>query len=133
MLGHGMQKPKKTTMEPDTTESKGWLLFLDDLREPGYVYRDLLPDSERHPKNWVVAKSSAEAKELVESKGMPSMMSLDHDLGGEDTSFVFLSWLAREYWDGVSPVPKYRVHSQNPTGSLNLKAFMDSWAKSVDL
>lgn len=107
-----------------------WCLFLDDLREPRDAYTD--PRSALGEKDrWVVAKSTDEAKGLVLALGMPSVMSLDHDLGGEDTSMRFLSWLARDYWDTVSQIPTYLVHSANPVGAKNICSFMDSWRKSV--
>lgn len=96
-----------------------WRLFLDDVRP--------MPETLTGP--WVLARSSEEAKILVRSLGMPEMMSLDHDLGNDDTVMVFLKWLANEYWDGTSPVPSYRVHSANPVGAQNIVAFLDSWER----
>jgi hypothetical protein len=112
---------------------QGWILFLDDIRNPKFVYDETLSlDSECWFTKWTVARSSEEAKRLVLEKGMPTLMSLDHDLGGPDTSIDFLSWLAREYWDGESAVPRFKVHSANPEGSKNIRAFMDSWRKSIE-
>lgn len=105
-----------------------WILFLDDIRDPGYVYDGI--EGVHAPGNWTVARSSEEAIAMVKANGMPEMMSLDHDLGETDTSFVFLHWLSREFWDGKSFVPGYRVHSANPVGAANLRAFMDSWRRS---
>jgi len=108
-----------------------WCLFLDDLREPRDAYpdpRSVLGEGSR----WVVARSTQEAKGLVLALGMPSIMSLDHDLGGDDRSMDFLGWLAREYWDGKSSIPGYLVHSANPVGAKNICSFMDSWRKSTE-
>jgi hypothetical protein len=82
---------------------------------------------------WTVARSTEAAKALVSERGMPALMSLDHDLGGEDRAMDFLKWLANEYWDGVQAVPMFLVHSANPVGILNLASFMDSWRRSVSL
>lgn len=107
-----------------------WQLFLDDIREPYYVYRDSeMP--ELHPDRWTVARSTEEAKALILAKGMPELMSLDHDLGGADTTMVFLNWLVREHWNGTTAIPKSRVHSANTVGATNIRAFMDSWRKST--
>lgn len=100
-----------------------WSLYLDDLRDPSWTY-----GSEG---SWIVARSTEEAKSLVVSKGMPQVMSLDHDLGGSDQATDFLSWLAREYWDGVQPIPAWQIHSANPVGSANMQSFMDSWKRSL--
>jgi hypothetical protein len=105
-----------------------WFLFLDDLRNPVDAgFRDSTA------RGFVVARSTVEAIALVRDKGMPKLMSLDHDLGGADTSMVFLRWLSREFWDGHMTVPEYHIHSQNPVGRQNIAAFMSSWHKSTKL
>ncbi len=106
-------------------ETGGWCLFLDDLRNPGDVYEDMT--------GWVVARSSLEAMDLVRDRGIPGLISLDHDLGGDDTAMHFLKWLAYEHWTEEEPVPGYAVHSANPVGALNLDSFMDSWKRSTKL
>jgi hypothetical protein len=95
-----------------------WNLFLDDLRDPP-------PGRE-----WVVCRSTEEALAAVAERGMPVFASLDHDLGGDDTTMVFLRRLAAEHWDGRSPPPESTVHSANPVGKMNIISFMDSWRRS---
>ncbi len=90
-------------------------LYLDDVRvAPGPEY--------------VTARSTDEALALTRER-WPSFMALDHDLGGDDTTMVFLRRLVDEVWDGVLPVPDYTVHSANPVGRANIVAFMESWKK----
>lgn len=98
----------------------GWKLYLDDVRNPTD------PD-------FIVARSSEEALELCRSMGFPAFMSLDHDLGGEDTTMVFLNRLVRELWDTYSTPPEFVIHSANPVGSKNIESFMRSWAKSLEM
>jgi hypothetical protein len=60
--------------------------------------------------------------------GFPSFISFDHDLGGEDTSIVFINWLTDQLIDGYLAIPSdfdYYVHSQNPIGVDNIKSKMD--------
>lgn len=90
-------------------------LFLDDLRDA--------------PPDFTVARSTVEALQLVQNQ-WPTFMSLDHDLGGDDTTMVFLRRLVNEIWDGTQPIPEYVVHSANPVGRLNIISFMESWKKS---
>jgi hypothetical protein len=92
-------------------------LFIDDIRDP--------------EGDWIVVRSSSEAVKWVEENGMPESMSLDHDLGGEDTVMVFLKKLY-EFAEkkGVGP-PPYKVHSANPVGSKNIVSFMESWRRSL--
>lgn len=108
-----------------------WFLYLDDIRKPRHTYGNHQSHNDTYWKNWTLARSSEEAKQLVLERGMPELMSLDHDLGGDDTTFVFLHWLTREYWNGTDPAPRYRIHSANPEGCVNLEAFMKSWRKSA--
>lgn len=92
-------------------------LFIDDEREPPNDGHD-----------WVVARSSYEAIRIVAQKEIPTFISFDHDLGGNDTSMVFLKWLADaclEYRRGFTF--EYYVHSQNPIGKENIEGFIKSF------
>lgn len=82
----------------------------------------LFIDDERHPivSDWVVARSSAEAIDIVTQRGMPQEIAFDHDLGGQDTSRNFIKWLIDYMIDGDHHFPadfKFSVHSQNPIGA----------------
>lgn len=96
----------------------GYKLFIDDERQP--------PDE-----SWLVVRSSNEAIEFVKKYGMPSFISFDHDLGGTDTTMVFLKQFYN-FFDllGQGP-PEYTVHSANPIGAENIKSFMESWKRSL--
>ena len=82
-------------------------IWVDDIRTP--------PD-----KSWVWFKTSkdciAELDSLKFFSGRtdrrPALMSLDHDLGGDDTTRPVVLWCCEnDFW----PV-EVRVHSQNPIG-----------------
>jgi hypothetical protein len=82
-------------------------IWVDDIRTP--------PDE-----TWEWAKTSQEAIDLLEGICQVGMlwvpleeMSLDHDLGGDDTSRRIVLWMCET---GVWPV-KIRVHSANPVGA----------------
>lgn len=94
-----------------------WNLWLDDERP--------CPHEEAA---WVIARTSEEAKALVVSHGPPEEMSLDHDLGGEDTAMIFVRWLADNHF---TTQPVWRVHSQNPVGKANLESFLHSWTRAA--
>lgn len=104
-------------------------MFLDDERMPSVVY------SGKEAQGWVVVRSSSDAIEYVKNNGMPMFMSLDHDLGGEDTTNVFLLWLIQAHLDGrvKGKVPGYAIHSANPTGAKNLESKMNSWIRIAEL
>jgi len=82
-------------------------LWIDDIRTP--------PDG-----SWHWAKTSHDAL-LVLKTGMVSIISFDHDLGGEDTSMPVAMEIERLSHDGVRP-PQWKVHSMNPVDRLNLLA-----------
>lgn len=82
-------------------------LWVDDIRWPPEEY------------GWIWAKTSAEAIHLLQkrldSDGFyppPEVMSLDHDLGGDDTTRAVVLWCCEnEYWPDT-----VLVHSANPVG-----------------
>lgn len=91
-------------------------LFIDDMRDP--------PND-----GWVVVRSSDAAINHVEQHGMPDFISFDHDLGGDDTTMVFLKKLYEiASLNNLKP-PEYQIHSANPIGKLNIQSFMESWKK----
>jgi len=100
-----------------------WKLWLDDQLDE--VPRRAVPEG------YIGAKSTTEASLLIVSKGLPAVMDLDHDLGGEDTAMVFLKWLAEKFPNG--PVPEYAIHSENIEGQKAIRSFLDSWKKSLTL
>jgi hypothetical protein len=107
-----------------------YVLFLDDERTIEMVDRTAWPDGT----HILIARSSKEAMDIVESFGDPAFCSFDHDLGGDDTTMGFLKWYTGEYYDpewSGSFVPSYVVHSANPVGKLNIIAFMESWKRSL--
>jgi len=96
--------------------STGWKLFLDDERYPT-------------KEGWIIARSSEEAIRLCLELGLPQEITFDHDLGGDDTSMVFLTWLTNALLDKYVVFPEgftYSVHSQNPIGVRNIQGLMDN-------
>lgn len=95
----------------------------------------LFIDDERHPpikdeEDWTIARSSEQAKQCVERFGVPAFISFDHDLGGDDTSMVFIHWLIEYCIINNYEFPtEFYVHSQNPVGSQNIHGLMASAIK----
>ncbi len=98
-------------------------LFIDDERFP--------PDDNSH---WEIVRTSCEAIDYVKEHGIPSFISFDHDLGGDDTSMKFINWLIEAYLDGEVKIDspfKYVVHSQNPIGVKNIEGKLNSFFKHI--
>ena len=75
-------------------------LWVDDLRDP--------PDA-----TWSWAKTSAAAIDMLKvAAGDVSEMSLDHDLGGDDTTRPVVLWMCEnDTWPA-----RVSVHTANPVG-----------------
>lgn len=86
------------------------MLWVDDLRQP--------PDQD-----WVWCKTSATGITALAAAGPGGItqMSLDHDLGGEDTTRPIVRWLCENalYWPGAT-----YVHTANPVGRQWLEAMI---------
>jgi hypothetical protein len=96
-------------------------MYLDDIRTPAV------------PEDWIIVRSSQQAIEYVQQYGMPASASFDHDLGGEDTTMIFLKWLVEmDMHEPYKFIPKdfcYTVHSANPVGKENIKGYLNSYIK----
>lgn len=101
-----------------------WKLWLDDqIDDPDAPARHI-------PEGFVGAASIKQAQRLIETFGLPSFMSLDHDLGtGEAVTLV--RWMEARFQDDLPP--DYVIHSANPVGKANLISLLESWAKSRGL
>lgn len=80
-------------------------------------------DDERFPVDdgWTIVRSSNDAIRYVEEHGIPEYISFDHDLGGNDTSRIFILWLIDYMLDNDISFKtinfEFYVHSQNPIGA----------------
>lgn len=98
----------------------GYKLFIDDERTP--VGDD-----------WIVARSSSDAMAVAFIYGIPDFISFDHDLGGDDTTMVFLKWLAEFCLNNKYNFDfEYEVHSQNPVGRDNIIGFIESFKRGAE-
>lgn len=96
-------------------------LYLDDIRTP------------KTDKPWVILRSSQEAIDYVKEHGMFNEASFDHDLGGEDTTMVFLAWLIEYDLDNDGKIIpddfSWNIHSANNVGRDNIQGILDSYIK----
>lgn len=99
-----------------------WEMFIDDERFP----------ADKENPSIVIVRSSKEAIAFCNAvKSLPKRILFDHDLGGDDTSMVFINWMIHQLYDD-NPTFKLRqdftfsVHSQNPVGARNIKGTLDA-------
>lgn len=108
-------------------------LFIDDdARKPGLEEWRYPPAGES---DWKIATSTKEAKAIILQHGIPIFIDFDHDLGldefgNEDKALIFLKWLQDAFPAAIDQILGYNIHSQNSEGAKNIRAFMESWARS---
>jgi hypothetical protein len=99
-------------------------LFLDDIRDFGWVYPNENPDE------WIVCRSYDQAVAIVMEQGWPSAVSFDHDLGdGSPSGYDFAKWLVDlDLTSGDMPDGfVFQIHSANPVGRENIQGLMGSY------
>lgn len=94
-----------------------WNLFIDDERFP--------PDD---GKEWIICRTRPEVYAAIHSKGIPSYISFDHDLGeDEGTGFDIAKMIVDMDLDEYRIIPEdfdFYVHSQNPVGKKNIELLL---------
>lgn len=104
-----------------------YTLFLDDVRDPKWIY----PNSDTD--DWVICRSVAEAEAVFDLLGWPQFVSFDHDLGPNQPTGLDLAKALIE-WDldmGDAPADfGFEVHSANPVGAANIRGLLDGYLRA---
>ena len=122
-------------------------LFLDDVRSLGETYR-YTKNKIYQEDDWYIVRNYKEFVELVETLGLPEVVSFDHDLAEihydsstwtesfkyeEETGYDCAKWLCDYHMDcqkhSIEPIefPQYLIHSMNPVGSKNIKSYLENY------
>jgi hypothetical protein len=130
-------------------------LFLDDVRMPkdAFAYMKLPIYTAIE---WIVVRNYYAFVALIEGKGVPDIISFDHDLAiehydkqivegqsydeiydmfDEKTGYHCAKWLIEYCIDNNKKLPaEIYIHSMNPAGSMNIKSLFETYYKlySVD-
>lgn len=110
--------------------NKKFRLFLDDLRDPSFLYGGKSPTEW-----WVTARTVDSAKLLISILGYPCEISFDHDLGEDtETGYDFVKWLITKDLDigWMDNTFVYGVHSMNPVGAENIKSSLEGYKRFKD-
>ena len=90
-------------------------LFLDDERDPCEV-----PDL-GDPDQWLTVRDALTCIAVLGCGGVAEL-SLDHDLGTEETGYTVALWLEQALHDGL-PVPqRVYLHTANPVGRGRMRS-----------
>ena len=118
---------------------KKWNLFLDDIRDLSF---DKFKNSNwHHNKDWIIARSFDEAVILIKKyQCLPETISFDHDLGenddgkelpnGYDFAKILVEFDMNDQYK-FSKNFEYKVHSDNPVGSVNISSYLDNYLKYI--
>lgn len=66
--------------------------------------------------DWITVRGVDNVKQLLEM-GLVNKLSLDHDMGGQDTGYDLVKWMAEH---NIWPKGQIWVHSANPVGRDNM-------------
>jgi hypothetical protein len=124
-------------------------LFLDDVRRPQEPYY-YTRDSKYIDLEWITAKNFNEFRKTIFEKGLPDMVSFDHDLSAEQysikmefnsweeyyniedremTGYDCAKWLCEYCLEYNKKFPKYLVHSFNHIGAENIRNYIRNFLK----
>lgn len=128
---------------------KKLMIFIDDIRQPYDVFRTtILPIYESDSK-WVIVRSYEDFVNVLKDKGIPDIVSFDHDLSydaylpenqegdidydnlEEKTGYDAAKYLVEVCMDKGVDLPMYYVHSANPVGSENIKNYLENAKKHL--
>ncbi len=106
---------EETSIKNDTS----YKLYLDDVRSI--------------PKDWVGARTYIEAINIIAERGIPTVISFDHDLGeNQPTGMDFAKWFTEFvlFSENKIELPSnftFYVHSSNPPGKANIEGLMNQF------
>lgn len=142
---------------------KTYNLFLDDVRNPGDAFvpgvrrkdigtietKSLLELTNTESSDWVVVRTYEEFAKTLNEFGIPSVVSLDHDLCMEHIKYYFretvlsgiieyanltvrtgyhcAQLLVKECKRLNVQLPKYYVHSANSVGAENIQTVLENF------
>ncbi len=114
-------------------------LFLDDIRTPVMAY-SVLKYGGYLELDWVIVRSYSEFVSHINTHGLPSIVSFDHDLGIdidnpnlEKSGYNCATWLVNYCLMHGEVLPEYYVHSMNSIGRKNIENAMSDYNRYYDL
>lgn len=104
-----------------------YFLILDDQghdeRHPSLMFKD-------HSK-FVIATNVEEFKSIINNLGVPSFLTLDHDLGEDETAMEAIKWLVYEK-EADTRGMKVKAHSANIQTRDAMIGLIKNWNKELD-
>jgi hypothetical protein len=122
--------------------NNNWL-FLDDIRIPSEAF--LYTKNPIYIKHWDIVRTYDQFVEYITEKGMPSIISFDHDLADEHyvglaegkldgytekTGYECVKWLVDYCLDNEVECPNFLVHSMNPVGKEKIEGLLNNFKRN---
>lgn len=123
---------------------KKYMLFLDDIRRPETTF-NYMPLPVFNEPDWFIVRNYYAFISIIQNKGIPDIISFDHDLADEHykqqdfdyskedyekTGYHCAEWLINYCMDNNKELPhEIIVHSMNPYGSENIKSLFNTYFK----
>jgi hypothetical protein len=135
-------------------EKKMYNLFLDDVRFPKTTF-DYTENPIYINEEWEIVRSYDQFVKFITENGLPYMVSFDHDLAeahyhesmymgskvymkyletvSEKTGHDCVKWLVSYCMDNKLEFPLWYLHTMNPVGKENMRSYIVSYLRSLDL
>jgi hypothetical protein len=84
-----------------------------------------LDDVRKCPEGWILVRTYQEARSLVDT-GQITEVSLDHDLGTDETGYDVILWIERQVYFGQIRKPVIHIHTSNPAGRRKMELARDA-------
>lgn len=125
----------------------GYNLFLDDIRQPSAA-GNYMPSGQKavyYMADWVIVRNYEEFVKIIEERGLPDLVSFDHDLADahydpstwkqtfsyrEKTGMECAKWLVEYCMNNKKKLPEFLVHSQNPIGAENIQKLLTNFKQN---
>lgn len=100
-------------------------VFLDDLRVPTDIY----PNAKEG--EWTVIRTMDDFKTFIDKFGVPSFVSFDNDLGGEEEGKGLVKWMVFDKMLDITDM-EFTVHSANSSGVREyMTGTLNNWKKEL--
>jgi hypothetical protein len=124
-------------------------LYLDDIRIPENTF-DYTGNKMYLTPDWVIVRSYNEFVKYVTEKGLPEIVSFDHDLADEHyhndmykgskynkhynnfqekTGFDCVKWMVDYCIDNGKNFPNWYLHTMNPAGKMNMECYIKNYLR----
>lgn len=128
--------PEPQEIPKRLNESKNlsdYFLILDDdghtIRHPSLIFNDA--------SNFVIATSVDEFKNIIETRGVPKFLSLDHDLGQDEngdtlpTGYDAVKWLVYVKEADIRNM-QFKAHTANIQTREQMEGLLKNWQKELE-